>query len=71
MKRQREREARKKSEREEGTDGQRYIRATKREREMALRIKGEEVKMSTKRMGERERGRKRGERVGGRQTDRQ
>lgn len=33
---------------------------------MAPRIKGEEVKMSTKRMGE---GEKRGERAGNRQTD--
>lgn len=46
-------------------DRQRDTSENGREREMALRIKGEEVKMSTKRMGEREKG----ERVGGRQTD--
>lgn len=36
--------------------------------EIALRIKGEEVKMSTKRVGERDR-EKKGERAGRRQTD--
>lgn len=46
-----------------GMDGktERYIR----EREIALRIKGEEVKMSTKRVGEKERERGR---AGDRQT---